>query len=138
LQMECCSSTVSLSCHDERLYSHAVPDQDRVCQTLTLVDDASNCYRQIVLPLSISHECVRRAILAVGALYLSLSRPSSIEYYSLALQQKQRTLHRLRSDIGAMNRSSNNHILVAMLMLCLFDVSDLTANFGHALMIRRR
>jgi hypothetical protein len=106
-------------------------DQDQVCQTLTLVDDSSNSYRQIVLPLSISHECVRRSILAVGALYLSVNRTSSsVEYYSRALQQKQRTLHQLRSDIASFNGESNNHILVAMLMLCLFDVSDCRHDLG--------
>ena len=113
------------------LLAHAGLDEDQVCQTLTLVDDSSNCYRQIVLPLSLSYECVRRSILAIGALYLSLNRPSSsIEYYALALQQKQRTLHQLRSDIAALDGGSNNHVLVAMLMLCLFDVSDTEFGFG--------
>jgi hypothetical protein len=101
-------------------------DQDQVCQALTLVDDASNSYRQIVLPLSVSHECVKRSIMAVGALHLSLNQStSSVDYYSLALLQKQRTLHQLRHDITFFNGTSNNHILVSMLMLCLFDVGDL-------------
>jgi hypothetical protein len=63
--------------------------------------------------------------LAVGALYLSLNYTSSpVDYYSLALQQKQRTLHQLRNDIASLNGASNNHILVSMLMLCLFDVGS--------------
>lgn len=48
---------LKLSVSDGMLYQYY---KDAVCQTLTLVDDASNCYRQIVLPLSISHECVKR------------------------------------------------------------------------------
>ena len=64
--------------------------------------------------------------MAVGAIYLSLNQPTSpVNYYSLALQQKQRTLYHLRHDIASLNGTSNNHILVSMLMLCLFDVSDL-------------
>ncbi|CZR51396.1 uncharacterized protein PAC_01271 [Phialocephala subalpina] len=99
--------------------------QAQVCQTLTLVDDASNCYRQIILPLSMSHESVMRSILAVGALHLSLNQTSTtLDYYSLALQQKQKTLHQLRNDIASSNGGSNNHILVSMLMLCLFDITD--------------
>jgi hypothetical protein len=97
-------------------------DQLHVCKTLTLVDDSSNCYRQIILPLSISHECVMRSILAVGALHLSLSQPAnSVDNYFFALHQKQRTLQWLRLDIASSNGVSRNHVLVAMLMLCLFD-----------------
>ncbi|KAE8448733.1 hypothetical protein EG329_008948 [Mollisiaceae sp. DMI_Dod_QoI] len=99
--------------------------QVQVCQTLTLVDDSSNCYRQIILPLSMSYESVMRSILAVGALYLSLHQsPASVDYYSLALEQKQRTLRQLRVDIASSNEKSNNHVLVSMLMLCLFDITD--------------
>ena len=62
--------------------------------------------------------------MAVGALYLSLNHPSSPVYYLLALHQKQRSLHQLRNDIASLNGASNNHILVSMLMLCLFDVGS--------------
>lgn len=122
LRMDYCYSTVS-KCSKYLVHSLTIPDQLQVCQTLTLVDDASNCYRQIILPLSMSHECVKKSILAVGALYLSLNQHSTtVDYYSLALRQKQRTLHQLRMDIASLNGASNNHILVSMLMLCLFDV----------------
>ncbi len=84
--------------------THELADQLQVCQTLTLVDDSSNCYRQIILPLSVSHESVMRSILAVGALYLSLNQPStSADYYSLALHQKQKTLRQLRIVIASLN-----------------------------------
>lgn len=64
------------------------------------------------------------SLLAVGALYLSLTQPSaSADYYSLALHHKQRTLQQLRNDIASLDGASSNHILVSMLMLCLFDVS---------------
>ncbi|CZR55599.1 uncharacterized protein PAC_05487 [Phialocephala subalpina] len=99
--------------------------QAEVCQALVVVDDASNCYRQIILPLSMSYECVMRSILAVGALYLSLNQQSAtVDYYSLALQYKQRTLQQLRHDIASLNKGSNNHVLVSMFMLCLFDIAD--------------
>ncbi|KUJ23642.1 uncharacterized protein LY89DRAFT_189135 [Mollisia scopiformis] len=114
--------TLGLSNVDRILFQYY---QVQVCRNLTLVDDSSNCYRQIILPLSISYECVKRSILAIGALYLSLNQPSVlVDYYSLALHQKQRTLHQLRYDIASLNGASSNHVLVAMLMLCLFDITD--------------
>lgn len=127
LQAECCFNIVSDGLlRLEKFSTYPAVDQAQVCHTLTLVDDASNCYRQIILPLSISHECVRRSILAVSALYLSLNQPyASVDYYSLALLQKQRTLYQLRKDIASLNGGSNNHILVSMLMLCLFDVGSI-------------
>jgi hypothetical protein len=65
-----------------------------------------------------------RAVLGLGALYLSLNESSvSIDYYSLALQQKQRKLYQLRSNIASVDEASNNHVLLSMLMLCLFNVS---------------
>jgi len=74
-----------------------------------------------------SYECVMRSILAVGALCLSLNQQSAtVDYYSLALQYKQRTLQQLRHDIASLNKGSNNHVLVSMLMLCLFDVGFCT------------
>ncbi len=123
--MGCCCSIVSDFYQLQGQPTHELVDQVQVCQTLTLVDDSSNCYRQIILPLSMSYESVMRSILAVGALYLSLHQsPASVDYYSLALEQKQRTLRQLRVDIASSNGKSNNHVLVSMLMLCLFDVGS--------------
>ena len=99
-----------------------------MCPSLTLVDDTSNAYRQIVMPLSVSHESVMKSLLAVGALYLSLNQPSP-ETYALALQHKQRTLASLRRDVASLGQGPRNHILISMLMLCLFDVSHLPLSF---------
>ncbi|KAL3421907.1 fructosyl amine:oxygen oxidoreductase [Phlyctema vagabunda] len=113
---------VDLSTADGTLFQYY---QAQVCHTLTIVDDASNYYRQTVLSLSVEYECVMRAVLAVGALYLSANSSSdSNEYYSLALHHKQRTLNQLRFDIASLDGTSSNHILVAMLLLCLFDITD--------------
>ena len=87
------------------------------------MDGASNCYRQIILPLSMSNKCVMSSLLALGALHLSLDQASS-DNYSVALYQKQRTLHQLRHDVASFHESSTSHILVSMLMLCLFDITD--------------
>lgn len=127
--MECCCNIVSALSQDSNPVAYDAIDQAQVCGTLTLVDDGSNCYRQIILPLSMSHESVMRSILAVGALYLSLNQTStSVNYYSMALQQKQKTLHQLRNDIASFNGGSNDHILVSMLMLCLFDMGSSVPN----------
>lgn len=121
-QIRCAPRMLELSSADGMLLQYY---QAQVCRTLTLVDDGSNCYRQLILPLSMSHESVMRSILAVGALYLSLNQTSTlVDYYSLALQQKQKTLHQLRNDIASFNGGSKDHVLVSMLMLCLFDITD--------------
>ncbi|RDW65609.1 hypothetical protein BP5796_10301 [Coleophoma crateriformis] len=99
--------------------------QAQVCDKLTLVDDTSNCYRHIALPLSMQHKCVMRSILAVGALYMSLNHPSAMNhYYYIALHQKQRALNELRCAIASTSETSRNHLLVTMLLLCLFDITD--------------
>ncbi|RFU31210.1 hypothetical protein B7463_g5146, partial [Scytalidium lignicola] len=100
-------------------------NEAHVCQSLTLVDDASNCFRQIILPLSLSYGCVKELLLAVGALYLSLDKPTApLDYYSLALHHKQRALHQLRRHLTLLDISSSDHILASMLMLCLLDITD--------------
>ncbi|KAH8820718.1 fungal-specific transcription factor domain-containing protein [Xylogone sp. PMI_703] len=99
--------------------------ESHICQSLTLVDDSSNCFRHIILPLSLCHECIRRSLLAVGALYLSLDKPTTtLDYHSLALRYKQRALCQLRRDITMSDKFSKDHILVSMLLLCLFDIVD--------------
>lgn len=104
------------------LLTHII-DHSQVCMDLTLVDDMSNGYRYIVIPMSIAHGSIMHSILAVSALYLSLRQTSpSIDYYALALRHKQKTLKSLRQEIASLNGRMNDHILISMLMLCLLDV----------------
>lgn len=70
-----------------------------------------------------SNKCVMSSLLALGALHLSLDQAYS-DNYSVALYQKQRALQQLRHDVASFHESSTSHILVSMLMLCLFDITD--------------
>jgi hypothetical protein len=105
------------------ILSSYIQDQEEVCPSLTLVNDSSNCYRQIILPLSVTSDSVMISLLAVAALYLSLGDTEGY-YYAAALGHKQRALSALRRALASSNGAlSKNQILVSMLMLCLFDVS---------------
>lgn len=107
---------------DSLSLTHAI-DHSQVCVDLTLVDDMSNGYRYIVIPMSMTHGSVMQSILAVSALYLSLRQTSSsVDYYALALRHKQKTLKSLRQEIASLDGTMNDHILISMLMLCLLDV----------------
>lgn len=48
--------------------------------------------------------------------------PTSAEFYAMALHHKQKTLNCLRRELASLDKGSSDHILVSMLMLCLFDV----------------
>ncbi|KFZ08864.1 hypothetical protein V502_09092 [Pseudogymnoascus sp. VKM F-4520 (FW-2644)] len=114
--------TYDLDDIDRLLFQHY---HSQVCMDLTLVDDISNGYRYIVIPMSIAHGSIMQSILAVSALYLSLRQTSpSIDYYALALRHKQKTLKSLRQEIASLNGRMNDHILISMLMLCLLDITD--------------
>ncbi|CZT11954.1 uncharacterized protein RCO7_11456 [Rhynchosporium graminicola] len=79
----------------------------KVCHQLTLVDDISNGFRQVVLPMSELVDSVRDCVLAVGALYLSLDQPkATTEYYAIALKHKQRALNSLRSELSSVDEIS--------------------------------
>lgn len=98
-------------------------DQSQVCHDLTLVDDISNGYRHIVLPMSTTYESVMESVLAMAALYLDLNTPStSTDYYAIALRHKQKALNGLRQDLATDGGAHTDHVLVSMLMLCLLDV----------------
>ncbi|TVY43891.1 Transcriptional activator protein [Lachnellula occidentalis] len=99
--------------------------QSQVCHDLTLVDDISNGYRHIVLPMSTTYESVMESVLAMAALYLDLNTPStSIDYYAIALRHKQKALNGLRQDLATDGGAHTDHVLVSMLMLCLLDIAD--------------
>ncbi|TVY58741.1 putative transcriptional regulatory protein [Lachnellula suecica] len=99
--------------------------ESQICYNLTLVNDSSNGFRYIVLPAAHSYKSVRHSVLAAGALHLSLDRPSnSLDNYVVALRHKQKALGYLRNEIASLNGKPSSHILISMVMLCLFDITD--------------
>ncbi|TVY13574.1 hypothetical protein LARI1_G006452 [Lachnellula arida] len=116
------TAVYGLSSMDGALFQYY---QSQVCHDLTLVDDISNGYRHIVLPMSTAYESVMESVLAMAALYLDLNTPStSVDYYAIALRHKQKALNGLRQDLGTNGRAHTDHVLVSMLMLCLLDITD--------------
>lgn len=74
------------------------------------------------------------ALLAVGALHISSEHPSdTIDYYAIALTHRQNALSRMRNEIAALKEAPSDHILVATLMLCLFDVRFAPPRLMHSL-----
>ncbi|KAL2006014.1 hypothetical protein VTN00DRAFT_9668 [Thermoascus crustaceus] len=94
----------------------------RVCQNMTLVDDSSNAFRHIILPISLSSESVMQMVLALGA--LTLTAAGQHDLYPVALRHKHRTIQLLRHDIGQPETAVSDYNLIAILMLCVFEISD--------------
>jgi hypothetical protein len=105
---------------------------------LTLVDDSSNGFRSVVLPIAHAYKSVMYAVLATSALNISLENGSEApDYYTVALQHKQKALSYLRNEIAYLQESPRDHILVSMLMLCLFDVCKLPAHHSAILTLEQ-
>ncbi|GAD95054.1 conserved hypothetical protein [Paecilomyces variotii No. 5] len=94
----------------------------RVCENMTLVDCRHNAFRQIILPLSLQDELVMETILALGA--LALSARGHENTYITALRHKHRSLRLLRDKIRNVETAVNDYNLIAILILCVFDISD--------------
>lgn len=91
------------------------------------MDDTSNGFRHIVLPMSEIYPSVMESVLAVGAIYLSLNQlETPSDYYAIALHHKQRALTCLRNELSTANEASSGHLLVSILMMCLLDVCFLS------------
>ncbi|KAJ9213865.1 transcriptional regulator family: Fungal Specific TF [Paecilomyces variotii] len=94
----------------------------RVCENMTLVDYRYNAFRQIILPLSLNDDLVMETVLALGALALSATGQENI--YTVALRHKHRSIRILRQKISNIETAVNDYNLIAILMLCVFDISD--------------
>lgn len=89
---------------------------------MTLVDDPSNAFRQIILPLSLRSESVMHMVLALGA--LTLTAAGRHDLYTVALRHKHRSIQLLRRDIGQPETAVSDYNLITILMLCVFEISD--------------
>lgn len=87
---------------------------------MTLVDYGRNAFRQIILPLSLNDELVMETVLALGA--LALSARGHENTYIIALRHKHRSIRLLRDKIRSVETAANDYNLIAILLLCVFDV----------------
>lgn len=87
---------------------------------MTLIDGPSNAFRQIILPIALQNPIVLNMIFAVGALSLALSGRS--ELYPVALRFKIRSIQLLRCEISSDESAVNDHNLMVILLLCIFEV----------------
>lgn len=87
---------------------------------MTLIDGPSNAFRQIILPIALRKPIVLNMAFAIGALSLALSGRS--ELYSVALRYKIQSIQLLRCEISSVESAVNDHNLMAILLLCMFEV----------------
>ncbi|KAJ6029951.1 fungal-specific transcription factor domain-containing protein [Penicillium canescens] len=95
---------------------------ERVCQSMTLVDDSSNAFRRVVLPLALQNPIVLNMVFALGA--LSLAHTGRNKFLSIALHYKVQTIRLLRHNISHPTSALNDFNLIVVVMLCVFEASD--------------
>lgn len=95
-------------------------DCERVCQSMTLVDDSSNAFRRVVLPLALQSPIVLNMVFALGA--LSLAHTGRNKFHSIALHYKVQSIRLLRHNISHPISALNDFNLIVIVMLCVFDV----------------
>jgi hypothetical protein len=97
-------------------------DINRMCSTSILLDGQNNGYRSIILPSSMQSTLIMSSLLAVSANHLKLRDPA---YGIVALHYRELSLKVLRMIITSdLHSISKLDIIVTILMLCYFDISD--------------
>jgi len=117
---------------DATLYDYYI---NRVCHHATLLDDTSNSYRRLILPMSMSQDSIRHLILSLGALALATEQTSStIDFQAVSLRHKQKAFQHLRRDLSQPDLAMSDHNLVAVQLMCVLDVSPGTC---HQALVKR-
>lgn len=99
-------------------------DINRVCHHATLLDNATNAYRRLVLPMSVSQDSIRHLVLALGAMALAAEQHDpSHRLKATVLRHKQKSLQCLRHDLSHPKVAASDHNLVAVQLMCVLDVS---------------
>lgn len=100
-------------------------DINRICRHATLLDNTSNAYRQVVLPMSILQDSIRHLVLSLGALALDTIHPMmTTDLKAVALRHKHKALQHLRQDLTEPEVASSDHNLVAVQLMCVLDIAD--------------
>lgn len=94
-----------------------------ICSSSTFLDDSSNPYRHVLLPMALQSPGLFQATLAISANTLRLTSP---KYAVLALEHQRQALKHLIRLINEENKDTKtlDEILGLALMLCWFDISD--------------
>lgn len=94
-----------------------------ICSSSTFLDDWSNPYRHVLLPMALQSQGLFHATLAISANTLRLTSPT---YAVIALEHQREALKHLIRLINAENKDTKtlDEILGLVLMLCWFDISD--------------
>ncbi|KAK4947982.1 hypothetical protein LTR10_013035 [Elasticomyces elasticus] len=86
-----------------------------------MYDDSSNGFRTLIVPLSATSPAVLHSILAVSAFAMRRFNPF---FKALALEQKEKTVHYIRSMIRCYEPDSLMGALATAIMLCVFEIKD--------------